>query len=261
MTPTVAPTDVVSGLTAAAHAAPANSAPAPAPAPAQADYHRYYEADDLDLRKVAYLKRNILPLLNSLAPNSRILEVGPGRGALLSLLSSSGFKNIQAFEICTAFAESLASQGYTVASGPCAVEHLKSLPSQSLDAIVLIDVLEHFPLEDGLAFLKESRRVIAPQGRIILQTPNASGLFGMNTFVADPTHATPWNEIRLTAALRGSGFTTVNCLPMSLPLSPGNLLRESFRSVLFTAIRFLTRLCGATPVKVLTHNIVCQAQE
>lgn len=254
MTSTVAPTEVVSGLSASAHSASAHAAPV------QADYHRYYEADDLDPRKVAYLKRNILPLLNSLSPSSRILEVGPGRGALLSLLRASGFQNIQAFEICTAFAQSLSAQGYAVTSGACAVEHLKSLPSQSIDALLLIDVLEHFPLEEGLAFLKESRRVIAPEGRIILQTPNASGLFGINTFVADPTHATPWNELRLVAALRGSGFTTVNCLPMQLPASLGNLFREALRNVFFSGIRFLTRLCGATPVNVLTHNLVCEAR-
>jgi len=259
MTSTVAPAELVSGLSSSAHSASAHSASTHS-TPVQAEYHRYYEADDLDLRKVAYLKRNILPLLNTLSPSSRILEVGPGRGALLSLLRASGFQNLQAFEICTAFAESLSSQGYAVASGPCAVDYLRTLPSQSIDALVLIDVLEHFPLEEGLAFLKESRRVIAPQGRIILQTPNASGLFGINTFVADPTHATPWNELRLVAALRGSGFTTINCLPMQLPASLGNLFREALRDVVFSGIRFLTRLCGATPVKVLTHNLVCEAR-
>lgn len=249
MTSTVAPVEAVS-----APSAPTSTAPA------QADYHRYYEADEIDARKLGYLKRNILPLLADLSPETRILEVGPGRGALLSLLRSSGFKNLQAFEICTAFAESLKAQGHSVASGPCAVDYLKTLPPKSLDALLLIDVLEHFPLEDGLAFLKESKRVLAPQGRIILQTPNASGVFGLNTFVADPTHATPWNEHRLNAALKGSGFTSVENHPMRLPPSASNFLRERLRSVLFAAVRLLTRICGATPVRVLTHNIVCVAQ-
>lgn len=249
MTSTVAPVEVVSTPSAASLTAPA-----------QADYHRYYEADDLDLRKLAYLKRNILPLLADLSPEARILEVGPGRGALLSLMRSSGFKNLTAFEICTAFAESLASQGYSIASGPSAVDYLKTLPAQSLDAVLLIDVLEHFPLEDGLAFLNESRRVLRTGGKIILQTPNASGVFGMNTFVADPTHATPWNEHRLNAALKGSGFATVETLPMQLPPSPANFARACLRSVLFAAIRTLTRICGATPVRVLTHNIICSAR-
>jgi len=114
--------------------------------------------------------------------------------------------------------------------------------------------------EGDKIYLKKGSLHIAPQGCIILQTPNASGLFGISTFVADPTHATPWNELRLVAALRGSGFTTVNCMPMQLPASLGNLFRETLRNVFFSGIRFLTRLCGATPVKVLTHNLVCEAR-
>jgi len=80
----------------------------------------------------------------------------------------------------------LARQGFAVSTGPSAAEHLRSLPANSLDALVLVDVLEHFQLEDGLEFLRESRRVVRPEGRLIIQTPNASGVFGINTFVARP---------------------------------------------------------------------------
>ena len=232
----------------------------PPAGPTQANYHNYYEADDLDPRKLAYLRRNILPLLNSLPKSAGILEVGPGRGALLSLLREAGFAHLSAFEVCTPFAEELSRRGFTVDTGPSAVEHLRSLSDHCLDALVLVDVLEHFPLEDGLDFLRESRRVVRPQGRVIIQTPNASGVFGINTFVADPTHTTPWNELRLTAALRGSGFQTVNCYPMQLPAGLGNLAREILKKMLFSAVRLLTRICGATPVQVLTHNIVCEAR-
>lgn len=242
-------------------AAPSSAVVTSSATPAtQANYQAYYEAEDIDDRKVAYLKTNILPRLADLPPNSQILEVGPGRGALLSLLQEAGFKNVSAFEVCTAFANHLSKQGFEVSQGSSAVEFLKSLPSASVDALLLIDVLEHFPLEEGLEFLRESRRVISPQGRFIIQTPNASGLFGINTFVADPTHATPWNELRLHAALKGSGFQNIACLPMQLPKSPANLFRRVAREALFQCIRFITRLCGATPVRVLTHNLVCEAR-
>ncbi|MEY3901874.1 MAG: hypothetical protein RL189_1180 [Pseudomonadota bacterium] len=229
-------------------------------APAQSEYNRYYEADAADPRKVAYLKRNIIPMLEDLPREASILEIGPGRGALLRLLRSSGFQNLTAFEICTSFADDLRADGYSVCSGSSAVGFLRTLPPESIDALLLVDVLEHFPLEEGLDFLCESRRVIKPDGRIVIQTPNASGLFGINTFVADPTHATPWNELRLMAALRGSGFSYVNCQPMRLPASPANLVRETLRGIIFAGVRFLTRLCGVTPVQVLTHNLVCEAR-
>lgn len=229
-------------------------------ASAQSEYHRYYEADAADPRKVAYLKRNILPILKDLPRQANVLEIGPGRGALLRLLRSSGFQNLNAFEICTSFADALRVDGFSVCSGSSAVEFLRTLPTESIDALLLVDVLEHFPLEEGLDFLRESRRIIKPDGRIVIQTPNASGLFGINTFVADPTHATPWNELRLMAALRGSGFSQVNCQPMYLPASPANFVREMLRGIIFTGVRFLTRLCGVTPVHVLTHNLVCEAR-
>lgn len=232
----------------------------PPAGPTQSNYHHYYEADELDPRKLAYLKKNIVPLLSTLPNSAAILEVGPGRGALLSLLRDAGFIQLSAFEVCTPFAHALSRRGFSVATGSSAAEYLRSLPANSLDALVLVDVLEHFPLEDGLEFLRESRRVVRPTGRFIIQTPNASGVFGINTFVADPTHITPWNELRLTSALRGSGFQTVNCYPMQLPEGLGNLAREILRKILFSATRVLTRICGATPVRVLTHNIVCEAR-
>ncbi|MEY2988528.1 MAG: hypothetical protein RJB13_2049 [Pseudomonadota bacterium] len=245
-------------LMSVAHS-PAVAHPSAAAHNTQADYQAYYEAEEIDNRKVAYLQTNILPRIADLPRTANILEIGPGRGALLKELRSSGFLNLSAFEVCRSFADTLTAQGFRITQGNSAVEFLRTLPDASVDALLLIDVLEHFPLEEGLAFLRESRRVVTAQGRIIIQTPNASGLFGINTFVADPTHATPWNELRLTAALKGSGFHHIHCSAMRLPPSVGNVMRSAFRTPVFAAIRFVTRICGATPVRVLTHNLVCEA--
>ncbi len=223
------------------------------------DYDRFFESNAEENRKTQYLARNVIPRLKGTALDSPLLEVGPGRGALLDVLRKEGYTNLTCFEVCEAFAEKLRARGFAVASGHSAVEYFQLLPESSLGIVFLIDVLEHLPLEEGLIFLRECRRVLNKNGKLIIQTPNASGLFGLNTFVADPTHSTPWNELRLTSALRGVGFAKVYCFPMQLPLGLGNLLRTIARKPVFAMARFLMRLCGATPVRVLTHNIVCEA--
>src|SRR5262249_58301839 len=48
----------------------------------------------------------------------------------------------------------------------------KGLPFRDVATIYAEHFLEHLSLDDGLAFLAECRRVLAPEGRLRLSTPN-----------------------------------------------------------------------------------------
>ncbi len=208
-------------------------------------------------RKNAYLKRNILPLLSALGKNDAILEIGPGTGALAALISQQGFKNYSALEVCKEYAEELQKKNHICHHGDAVVEMLEShYQAGSVRLIVAIDVLEHLPMAEALDLLAVCKRKLASGGQVVFQVPNSSGLFGDNTFVADPTHQTPYNEIRLQAVLEGAGFLGVDVMPVRLPPSLANSVRSLFQKVIFAAVRFLTKAVGSTPVRHMTHLII-----
>lgn len=223
-------------------------------------YDRFYETEENEARKKQYLKRNVLPLLNDVGRERKVIEIGPGHGSLLELLRQEGFVDIAGFDVCDAFVDKLRAKGFSIELGKSAVDYLKCYTDGQVEVVLLVDVLEHLPMDEVLLLLSETRRVLAPNGRVIIQCPNSSGLFGMNTFVADPTHLTLWNEIRLTSVLNGCGFKKVRCFPLALPPGIGNIIRGIAREALYHLVRFVTKVCGAPGVQILTHNVVCEAR-
>ena len=53
----------------------------------------------------------------------------------------------------------------------------QGLPFQNVSAIYAEHFLEHLALEDGLAFLRECRRTLAPEGILRLSTPNLDWVY------------------------------------------------------------------------------------
>lgn len=209
-----------------------------------------------DASKRAYLRVNIVSKLSAIAKSEPLLEIGPGRGALLALLKEEGFTNVSAFEVCEAFAQDLNGKGYATACGPSAVSYLRQCAPATWAAIVLVDVLEHFERDEAIDFLVEAQRVLKPGGTLVIQVPNLSGLFGANTFYADFTHKLGFNEIGLTSLLRAAGFGLITVGELKLPPSPANRLRSVARSLVFACLKFVVRVVGATPIQVYTHNMV-----
>lgn len=101
-------------------------------------------------------------------PALRVLEIGSGRGALLSQLLRLGLQ-IRGVEISAA----RIAEGREV-YGDLPLDHVTgtALPyaDSSFDLVLSFDVFEHIP--DSDAHLAEVRRVLVEGGRYLLQTPN-----------------------------------------------------------------------------------------
>ena len=99
---------------------------------------------------------------------ARILEIGSGRGALLRHLLHQGHSIVGVEINADRIDESRRLYGplpITKVDGA----HLP-FPDASFDVVLSFDVFEHIP--DSDAHLDEVRRVLAPRGRYLLQTPN-----------------------------------------------------------------------------------------
>ena len=104
------------------------------------------------------------------------------------------------------------------------------LPFDNVSAIYAEHFLEHLAFEDGLAFLKECRRVLSPAGVLRLSTPNLDWVFATHYRTGPETpsdvkvhdclqlnkafhgwgHQFLYNRETLESALRAAGFAIVS---------------------------------------------------
>ena len=105
-------------------------------------------------------------LLKYKVPPAKILEVGSAHGGWVALLRGAGFDavGLELSPWVVEFAQR--TFGVPMLTGP--IED-QALASHSLDAIALLDVLEHFP--DPLGTMKHCLGLLAERGVLIIQTP------------------------------------------------------------------------------------------
>lgn len=122
--------------------------------------------NDLKERNLHWLKT----LLKYSLPPSEVLEVGCSHGSFVALMTQAGYQ-----------AEGMEMSPWVVDFGrktfkvPIHVGPIENLdfPSQSLDVIVLMDVLEHLP--DPLTTMSKCTELLKPDGFLLIQTPEFKG--------------------------------------------------------------------------------------
>jgi predicted SAM-dependent methyltransferase len=105
----------------------------------------------------------------------------------------------------------------------------EGIPFEGAAAIYAEHFLEHLSLDEGLAFLKECRRALAPDGNLRISTPNLDWVLASHYRLGQPIpdeervvdcfrllrafhgwgHRFLYNRSMLSASLRASGFETV----------------------------------------------------
>jgi CMP-N,N'-diacetyllegionaminic acid synthase len=143
-----------------------------------------------------------LRFINSL-PKGRIVDVGCGLGFLLSGVSDGWEKH--GVEV-SGFAAERAGQYGTIHHGDLASA---KYPSDHFDVVVLHHVIEH--VDEPLDLLREVLRIIKPDGRLVLGTPDFDGAmarrFGEKyRLLQDPTHVSLFTNESMHRALRDAGF-------------------------------------------------------
>jgi SAM-dependent methyltransferase len=131
--------------------------------------------------------------------SSALWDVGSGAGAVAAYLHRNG-REVVAVEPGAGGASVSAQRG--VASIQGTLDAL-ALPSQSLSAIGMFDVLEHLP--NRPAMLHEIRRVLAPGGHLILTLPALRMLWSGSDEAAG--HYLRYSKRTIRRELADAGFT------------------------------------------------------
>lgn len=174
-----------------------------------------------------------------------LLDIGIGRGEMLSCMKNWGYTNFRGVDISpstVAFCSSL--------DLPC--EQVEDTTSwlkeneKSFDLITILDVLEHVKKEDAIALLKALNGSLKPGGVLIVQVPNMQAPDSQLHRYNDLTHEVGFIENSLRQVLHVAGFSAITIKGFEDSVSP--TVREKVRLVLrrwfWSIVRLSRRING-----------------
>jgi SAM-dependent methyltransferase len=148
-------------------------------------------------RIIQSLVERICQTLNN--PHPRILDVGCGTGANLKMLAAYG--TAEGVDISPQAVEFCRERGLdSVKLG--AIEHLP-YEDGSFELVTALDVIEH--LDDDVAGLREMRRVLGRDGRVLVFVPAFMFLWGVQDDVSN--HRRRYTLAGLLKAVESAGFS------------------------------------------------------
>ena len=134
-----------------------------------------------------------------------LLDIGAGRGEFVAHIQKLGL-DAYGIEIDPDAVEIAQQEGRDVRLAE-AFEHLAGLPDASLSAISLIQVAEHFCVDDLLQLLRLACAKLAPGGLLLAETVNPVCLWALaNWYLLDPSHRTPLHPDLARFLLAQAGF-------------------------------------------------------
>jgi 2-polyprenyl-3-methyl-5-hydroxy-6-metoxy-1,4-benzoquinol methylase len=220
----------IEGLTARLVVCPTCELGSLHPMPSEAEVQGFYPTEyygaegkkftslvELPLRLVG--RRKVSFLTRGLRPGARVFDLGCGRGVLLSALADRGFE-VHGLELSAAAARGADPRArIRIAPTLAAAEY----PGAFFDRAVVWHVLEH--LRDPAATLVELRRVLAPDGELVISVPNFSSLqarwAGPAWFHLDPPrHLWHFSLEALRRLVKRAGFVVASEHHFSLRQNP-----------------------------------------
>jgi SAM-dependent methyltransferase len=153
-----------------------------------------------------------------------VLDVGCGGGLFLQMLAERGAKQVAGLD----FSLDAARAAWTQSDVPavCATLSRAPFPNSSCAVVTMFHVLEH--LYDPTAYLEAARDLLKPDGRLIVQVPNAACwqflLFGERWNGVDvPRHLINFRLSDIDALLDACGFEVLRHKHFSLRDNPAGM--------------------------------------
>jgi SAM-dependent methyltransferase len=146
-------------------------------------------------------QRAYVELLGAHAP---VLDLGCGRGEMLSLLGDAGVP-ARGIDLDLAMVEQARERGAIVDHGDALV-HLSKEADQSLGAVFSSQFIEHVPNDRLPELLELALAKLVPGGVFVAETVNPHSPRALKAFWVDPTHQHPLFPETMLALCRLTGF-------------------------------------------------------
>lgn len=135
-------------------------------------YDNYIEyalgSEEQSMQKIAQFKKNYLQYF-PVEKTETILDIGPGKGEMLSCLAESGYLNIEAVDISESVVNFIRKLGFRISRTNDLTSFLNTRKEQ-FALITMCDVVEHIADEQILDILSAVRNSLKEDGVLIVQT-------------------------------------------------------------------------------------------
>jgi SAM-dependent methyltransferase len=192
--------------------------------------------------------------------SARIVDLACGSGAYLHYLRSSGYTNISGVDVSP---EQIGlAHLLEIRNAQCRdmLSELQEMDSESIDAILAIDILEHLGNDELFEVVDEIFRVLKKGGSCVAHVPNAEGLYGMRVRYADLTHERAFAPKSARQLFLAIGFNDVQCFE-ERPVVHGltSLVRRCLWAIGTMAHRVLLAAETAGRRFILSQNMIVVA--
>lgn len=171
-------------------------------------YSQFHEKSELHAEKMAEWQRTLLAPFAPKDHESPVLDIGCAYGFALRALKGIGFTNIEGVELSPQQAAVASAAGFNVEVTEDTAEFLRERP-EKYGFILLMDVLEHVPVQEQIPLLKAIHGALKPGGRLFLTVPNANAILASRWRYIDFTHHSSFTEHSLDFVLKNAGFRSL----------------------------------------------------
>jgi SAM-dependent methyltransferase len=172
------------------------------------NYYFFNRTDAYAMRRTVPMYQRTVALIAPSIPVKRSLDIGCGRGYFPALLSAIGWQaaGVELSSDATAYARNHLNLDLFTGS---IEQYAQTHHEQRWPLITAIDVIEHVP--DPASFLASAASVLAPGGRLIIDTPNADShniaVLGSEWQGFNPFHIYLFTPASLSTAAQRAGLT------------------------------------------------------
>lgn len=192
--------------------------------------------------------------------NTSILDIGCGCGQLLYMLRENGYKRIKGIDIGGSQIEIAKELKIPAEKITDLQEYLNS--NKGWDAVIMSQVIEHFPKDKLHLYLNAVKKSIKIGGRIIIATPNMALVSAAFQRYIDFTHEIGFTERSLREVLRVSGFKNIEIYgdEISIKWRPKFLIWYILRNIWFAMLSFIYLLeRGTERPKIISRHLIAIA--
>ncbi len=179
-----------------------------------ASFDEQFRGDRSEIKERLKVYLPFVARLSAQDSDTRIIDVGCGRGEWLELLEEQGLA-ATGVDANSVLAQQCVARGLKVVEEDL-LAYLRDQPDASIGVVSGFHIVEHLPIETLVKVLNETMRVLKCGGVLLLETPNPRNvLVGTCNFYFDPTHRNPIPSEVLKFLVESRGFADVAVLPLN----------------------------------------------